>query len=87
MVTGLLDSEAVMLPPWASEVALAIQVEKLFFTDPRVTVRGACGLAANPAVIPGASLRPHPMPWPQRELSRELHVILGSCMQLWGERA
>ena len=86
MGTGLLDSEAVMLPPRASEVALAIQSEKGLSLTP-VTVRGACGLAANLAVILGANLCPHPMPWPQRELSRELHRISGSCEQLWGERA
>lgn len=86
MVTGLLDSEAVMLPPGPQKWLWPYRSKPLF-TDPRVTVRGACGLAANPAVILGAILRPHPMPWLQRELSRELHVISGSCMQLWGERA
>lgn len=36
----LLGSE-VMLPPWASEVALAIRGKKLVFTEPGVTVRVA----------------------------------------------
>lgn len=30
-----------MLPPWASEVALAIRGKKLVFTEPGVTVRVA----------------------------------------------
>lgn len=60
MVTGLLDSEAVMLPPWASEVALAIQVEKLFFTDPRVTVRGGLWARCKPGCYPGCQPPPSP---------------------------
>lgn len=41
MGAGLLDSQAVMLPPWASEVTLVIQGKKLVFTDLGVTPRVA----------------------------------------------
>lgn len=46
------------------------------------------GLRAHcrPRGHPGCRPRPPPMPWPQRELSRELHLVVGSGVQLWGER-
>ena len=60
MGVGLLDSQAVMLSPWASEVAVVIQGKKLVFADLGVTPREACGPTANQALYPGCQPPPSP---------------------------
>lgn len=54
MGMGLLDS------PLGLRGGLAKQGEKVLFTDPRVTARKDCGLAADQAVYPGCQPPPSP---------------------------
>lgn len=58
MASGIRGCRA---PPWASEVALAVQGEKLLFADLGVALtREACGLPVNQALPPGFLACPSP---------------------------